>query len=99
MFRPYRTIIRPYYKNRFNHFQYILASQIVYIDGIVVTMLYGINNTIQHCNNYTICVNSFGSQNVLEVIEPVLIIRPDDGPIGPKHVALNVLLIVINRCV
>jgi len=39
MFRPYRAIIRPYYKNRFNHFQYILGSQIVDIDGIVVTML------------------------------------------------------------
>jgi len=39
MFRPYRAIIRPYYTNRFNHFQYILGSQIVYIDGIVVTML------------------------------------------------------------
>jgi len=25
----------------------------------------------------------------------VLIVRPDDGPIGPKHVALNVLLKVI----
>jgi len=36
-----------------------------------------------------------GSQNVLEVTEPVLIVRPDDGPIGPKHVALNVLLMVI----
>jgi len=36
-----------------------------------------------------------GSQNVLEVNEPVLIVRPDDGPIGPKHVALNVLLMVI----
>jgi len=33
-----------------------------------------------------------GSQNVLEVNEHVLIVRPDDGPIGPKHVALNVLL-------
>jgi len=33
-----------------------------------------------------------GSQNVLEVNEPVLIVRPDDGPIGPKHVALYVLL-------
>jgi len=42
MFRPYRSIIRPYYKNRFNHFQYILGSQILYIDGIVVTMLYAI---------------------------------------------------------
>jgi len=40
MFRPYRAIIRPYYKNWFNRFQYILGSQIVYIDGIVVTMLY-----------------------------------------------------------
>jgi hypothetical protein len=29
------------------------------------------------------------------VIEPVLIVRPDDGPIGPKHVALYVLLTVI----
>jgi hypothetical protein len=36
-------------------------------------------------------------QTVLEVIEPVLIIRSDDGPIGPKHVALNVLFVVINR--
>jgi len=42
MFRPYQAIIRPYYKNRFNHFQYILGSQIVYIDGVVVTMLYAI---------------------------------------------------------
>jgi len=33
-----------------------------------------------------------GSQNVLEVNEPVLIVRPDDGLIGPKHVALYVLL-------
>jgi hypothetical protein len=39
MFRPYRAIISPYYKNRFNHFQYILGSHIVYIDGTVVTML------------------------------------------------------------
>ena len=36
-----------------------------------------------------------GSQNILEVNEPVLIVRPDVGPIGLKHVALNVLLIVI----
>jgi hypothetical protein len=35
-----------------------------------------------------------GSQNVLEVNEPVLIVRPD-GLIGLKHVALNVLLMVI----
>jgi hypothetical protein len=36
-----------------------------------------------------------GSQNVLEVNEPLLIVRPDDGPIRLKHVALNVLLIVV----
>jgi hypothetical protein len=36
-----------------------------------------------------------GSQKVLEVNEPVLIVRPDDGPIGPKHVALNVLLMAV----
>jgi hypothetical protein len=36
-----------------------------------------------------------GSQNVLEVNEPFLIIRPDDGPIGLKHVALYVVLVVI----
>jgi hypothetical protein len=36
-----------------------------------------------------------GSQNVLEGNEPVLIVRPDNGPIGLKHVALNVLLMVI----
>jgi hypothetical protein len=29
------------------------------------------------------------------VNEPVLIVRPDDGQIGTKHVALNVLLMVI----
>jgi hypothetical protein len=29
------------------------------------------------------------------VNEPVLIVGPDDGPIGPKHVALNVLLMVL----
>jgi hypothetical protein len=45
-----------------------------------------------HHTNY---VNNLGSQNVLEVNEPVLIVRPDDGPIGPKHVALCVLLMVI----
>ena len=38
-----------------------------------------------------------GSQNVLEVNEPVLIVGPDDGPIGLKHVALNVLLMVITN--
>ena len=27
--------------------------------------------------------------------EPVLIVRPDDGLIGPKHVALYVLLMLI----
>jgi hypothetical protein len=36
-----------------------------------------------------------GSQNVLEVNEPVLIVRPDDGLIGLKHVALSVLLMII----
>ena len=36
-----------------------------------------------------------GSQNVLEVNKPVLMVRPDDGPIGPKHVALHVSLMVI----
>jgi hypothetical protein len=36
-----------------------------------------------------------GSQNVLLVKEPVLIVRPDDGPIGLKHVALNVYLRII----
>jgi hypothetical protein len=49
MFRPYRAIIKPYYKNRFSHFQYILESQIVYIDGTVVTMLCAsiyIDNTV-----------------------------------------------------
>ena len=35
------------------------------------------------------------SQNVLEVNKPVHIVRPDDGPIGLKHVASNVLLRVI----
>ena len=39
MFRPYRAIFRPYYTNRFSHFQYILGSQIVYKGG---TMLYAI---------------------------------------------------------
>jgi hypothetical protein len=29
------------------------------------------------------------------VNEPVLIVRPDDGLIGPKHLALNVLLMVV----
>jgi hypothetical protein len=33
-------------------------------------------------------------QNVLEIKEPVLVVRHDDGPIRPKHVALNVLLMV-----
>jgi len=31
----------------------------------------------------------------LEVTEPILTVRPDDGLIGPKHVALYVLLMVI----
>jgi len=44
---------------------------------------------------YTTYVNNLGSQNVLDVNEPVLIARPNDGPIGPKHVALCVLLMVI----
>jgi hypothetical protein len=39
-----------------------------------------------------------GTQNVPEVNEPVVIVRPDDGLIGSKNVALNVLLMV-NRCV
>jgi len=42
MFRPYRAIIRPYYKKSFSHFQYNVGSQIVDIDGTVVTMLYTI---------------------------------------------------------
>jgi len=36
-----------------------------------------------------------GSQNVLEVNEPVLIVRSDDDPLGPKHVALSVILMII----
>jgi len=35
----------------------------------------------------TTFVNNLGSQNVLEANEP------DDGPIGPKHVVLYVLLV------
>ena len=31
----------------------------------------------------------------MEVNEPVLIVRSDDDPIGPKHVVLCVLLMVI----
>jgi len=42
MFWPHWAIIRPFYKNRFIHFQYIFGSQILYIDAIVVTMLYAI---------------------------------------------------------
>jgi hypothetical protein len=38
---------------------------------------------------------NLGSQNVLGVNEPVFIVRPDDGPIEPKHVALYVLTKVI----
>jgi len=30
-----------------------------------------------------------------QVIKQILIVRPDDVPIGPKHVALYVLLMVI----
>ena len=44
---------------------------------------------------HTTFVNNLGSQNVLETNEPVLIVRLDDGPIGSKHVALYVLLMVI----
>jgi hypothetical protein len=40
-------------------------------------------------------VKKLESQNVLEVNEPVLIARLDDGPIGPKHIAMYVLLMVI----
>jgi len=29
------------------------------------------------------------------VNEPLLIVRPDDDPMGPKHVALYVLLMII----
>jgi len=36
MFRPYRAIIRPYYKNRFIYFQYIVGSRIVYIGGMML---------------------------------------------------------------
>jgi hypothetical protein len=43
---------------------------------------------------YRQSVNILESQNVLEVNEPVLIVRPDDGPIGAKRVALYVLLMV-----
>jgi hypothetical protein len=42
MFRAYRAIIRPYFKNSFNYVHYILGSQIFYIHAIVVTMLYDI---------------------------------------------------------
>jgi len=36
MFRPYRATIRPYYKNMFIHFQYILGFQIVYKCGMML---------------------------------------------------------------
>ena len=36
MFQPYRAIIRPFYKNRFVNFQYILGFQIVYTGGMVL---------------------------------------------------------------
>ena len=47
---------------------------------------------------YHLC-KQFGIPKCTGRNEPVLIVRPDDGPIGPKHVALNVLLMVIIRCV
>jgi hypothetical protein len=50
-----------------------LGSQIIFIQVIVV-------------NNYTFYVNNLGSQKELEVIETVLIIRPDGGAIKPKRV-------------
>ena len=40
-------------------------------------------------------VKNMGSENVLEVKESVLILRPDDGQRGLKHVALYVLLMII----
>jgi len=52
MFRPYLAIIRPYYKNRFIHFQYILGSQIVYKGGMILQccVILFLNNITQHCN-------------------------------------------------
>jgi hypothetical protein len=44
---------------------------------------------------HTTFVNNLESQSVLEANEPVLIVSPDDGPTGSKHVALYVLLMVI----
>ena len=52
-------------------------------------------NNIQHFKHHTAYVKNLESQNVLQVNEPVLIVRSDDAPIGPKHVALYVLLMVI----
>jgi len=43
---------------------------------------------------YHLC-KQFGIPKCTGRNEPVLIVRPDDGPIGPKHVALYVLLMEI----
>ena len=53
---------------------------------------------IQFHTNYIVIspiLSYLGSQNVLEVNEPVLIVRSVGGPVGSKHVALYVLLMVI----
>jgi hypothetical protein len=44
-----------------------------------------ISVSIQHYK--TTFVNSLGSQNVLQSNEPLPIVWPDGGTIGPKHVA------------
>jgi len=41
------------------------------------------------------CLRRWYDVILLEANEPVLIVRPNDGPIGSKHVALNVLFMVI----